>query len=169
MSRRERGASLLIPVLLIVTVGAFAVVVAAGQSGADIDGTNAQADSTEALFLAETGIERATRRFLAGSACSAAGLSENLANLATIGIAAGRTITITAGANSDNDFAGVALPATQCRIEATGRVTASNVSRSETPGAGVLERRPTMNCSPQRVDALTPCTAQAIKLPLVER
>jgi len=130
MSRRERGASLLIPVLLIVTVGAFAVVVAAGQSGADIDGTNAQADSTEALFLAETGIERATRRFLAGSACSAAGLSENLANLATIGIAAGRTITITAGANSDNDFAGVALPATQCRIEATGRVTASNVSRT---------------------------------------
>jgi hypothetical protein len=130
MSRRERGASLLIPVLLIVTVGAFAVIVAAAQSGADIDGTNAQADSTEALFLAETGVERATRRFLAGSACSAAGLSENLANLATIGIASGRTITITAGANSDNDFAGVTLPATQCRIEATGRVTGSNVSRT---------------------------------------
>jgi len=130
MSRRERGASLLIPVLLVITVGAFAVVVAAGQSGADIQGTNAQADSTEALFLAETGVERATRRFLAGSACSAAGLSENLANLATIGIASGRTIAITAGTNSDLDFAGAALPATQCRIQVTGRVTASDVSRT---------------------------------------
>lgn len=130
MSRRERGASLLIPVLLVVTVGAFAVVVAAGQSGADIQGTNAQADSTEALFLAETGVERATRRFLAGSACTSLGLSENLANLATIGIGSGRTIAITAGANSDIDFAGVALPATQCRIQATGRVTASDVSRT---------------------------------------
>jgi hypothetical protein len=130
MSRRQRGASLLIPVVLIVTAGAFAVIVAAGQSGADIEGTNAQAEGTEALFLAETGIERATRRFLAGSACSAAGLSENLANLATIGIAAGRTITISAGANSNRDFGGVLLPATQCRIQATGRVTASNVSRT---------------------------------------
>jgi hypothetical protein len=130
MSRRQRGASLLIPVVLIVTVGAFAVIVAAGQSGADIEGTNVQADSTEALFLAETGIERATRRFLAAGVCSAAGLSENLANLATIGIAAGRTITIAAGTASDQDFSGAALPATQCRIQATGTVTASNVSRT---------------------------------------
>jgi hypothetical protein len=129
MKRRERGASLLIPVVLIVvTAGAFAVVVAAGQSGADMDGTNAQADSAEALFLAETGIERATRNFLAGSAC--AGLSENLTNLATIGIASGRTITITAGANSNRDFSNVLLPATQCRIQVTGQVTASNVSRT---------------------------------------
>jgi hypothetical protein len=130
MSRRQRGASLLIPVLLIVTAGAFAVIVAASQSGGDIQGTESQADATEALFLAETGVERATRRFLAGSACSAAGLSENLANLATIGIAAGRTITITAGANSISDFGGVPLPATQCRIQVTGTVTASNVSRT---------------------------------------
>jgi hypothetical protein len=128
--RRERGASLLIPVVLVITAGAFAVIVAAGQSGADIHGTNAQADSAEALFLAETGIERATRRFLAAGVCSAAGLSENLANLATIGIASGRTIAITAGASSDQDFSGAALPATQCRIQATGTVTGSNVSRT---------------------------------------
>jgi hypothetical protein len=130
MSCRQRGASLLVPVLLIVTAGAFAVIVAAGQSGGDIHGTDAQAEATEALFLAETGLQRATRRFLAGSACSAAGLSENLANLATIGIASGRAITITAGANSVRDFGGVLLPATQCRIQVTGQVTASNVSRT---------------------------------------
>jgi len=130
MIARQRGAGLLIPVLLVVTVAAFAVIVAASQSGADIQGTDAQADSTEALFLAETGVERAVRRFLAGSACSAAGLGENLANLATIGVAAGRTITISAGASSGVDFAGAALPATQCRIQVTGQVTASGVSRS---------------------------------------
>jgi len=130
MRLRERGASLLIPVLLVITVGAFAVVVAATQSGSDIQGTEAQADSTEALFLAETGIERATRRFLGGSACNAGGLGENLANLATIGIASGRSIVITAGPASVNDFSGAALPATQCRIQSTGRVTASNISRT---------------------------------------
>lgn len=130
MRARQGGASLLIPVLLLLTVGAFAVVVAVSQSGADIHGTDAQSDATEALFLAETGIERAARRFLAGSACSNAGLSENLANLTTIGFAASRTITITAGANSVQNFAGAALPATQCRIQVTGRNTASNVSRT---------------------------------------
>jgi hypothetical protein len=130
MTRRQRGASLLIPVLVIVTAGAFAVIVAASQSGGDIHGSDAQADSTEALFLAETGLERAARRFLAGSACSAAGLGENLANLATIGIAAGRSITISAGAASVQDFSGAALPATQCRIQVTGTVSASNVSRT---------------------------------------
>lgn len=130
MRKRQRGASLLIPVLLVVTVGAFAVVVAVSQSGADIQGTDAQADAIEALFLAESGVERAARRFLAGSACSNAGLSENLANLTTIGFAANRTIAISAGANSVQDFAGAALPATQCRIQVTGRNTASNVSRT---------------------------------------
>jgi hypothetical protein len=130
MNAHQRGASLLIPVLLLVTVGAFAVVVAVSQSGADIHGTDAQADATEALFLAESGIERAARRFLAGSACSNAGLSENLANLATIGFGANRTITITAGASSGQDFAGAALPATQCRIQVTGQNTTSNVVRT---------------------------------------
>jgi len=130
MSRRQRGASLLIPVLVLITAGAFAVIVAASQSGGDIHGTDAQADATEALFLAETGLERATRRFLAGALCSAAGLNENLASLASIGIASGRSITISAGADSDLDFNANPLPATQCRIQVTGLVAASNVSRT---------------------------------------
>ena len=130
MRVRERGASLLIPVLVLVTAGAFAVIVAASQSGGDMQGTDAQADSVEALFLAETGVERATRRFLAAGVCSSAGLSETLNNLATIGIASGRTIAISAGANSNRDFNNNLLPATQCRIQVTGTVTASNVSRT---------------------------------------
>jgi hypothetical protein len=130
MNRSQRGASLLIPVLLVITIGAFAVIVAATQSGADIQGTDAQAESSEALFLAETGVERAVRRFVAGSACSNVGLSEAIANLTTIGVTGGRTITITAGPNSVQDFAGAALPATQCRIQVTGLITATNVSRT---------------------------------------
>jgi hypothetical protein len=130
MSARQRGASLLIPVLLVITAGAFAVIVAASQSGGDIQGADAQADSIEALFLAETGIERAARRFLAGSPCSAAGLGENLADLTSIGIASGRTITISAGANSSLDFSGAALAAAQCRIEVRAQVTGSNVART---------------------------------------
>lgn len=130
MSRRQRGASLLIPALLILTVGAFAVIVAATQAGADIQGTDAQADASEALFLAETGVERAARRFLAGAACSAAGLGENIADLSTIGLASGRAITISAGASSGNDFAGAALAATQCRIQVTAQIAASNVART---------------------------------------
>ena len=125
---RERGASLLIPVILILTAGAFAVVVAASQSGGDIEGSEAQADSMEALFLAETGVERATRRFLAGVACNA--LGETLSNLAEIGIPSGRSITISAGPNSATDFSGAVLPATQCRIQAAGAVSRNNVSRS---------------------------------------
>jgi hypothetical protein len=130
MKACERGASLLIPVLLVITVGAFAVIMAASQSGSDIQGTDANADSIEALFLAETGIERAIRRYMAGGACTAAGLSENITDLSTIGITSGRTITITAGPNSGTDFNAVALAATQCRIQVTALVAGYNVSRT---------------------------------------
>lgn len=129
--KAERGASLLIPVMVVITVGAFAVIVAATQSGGDIQGSDAQADSVEALLLAETGVERAVRRFLGGAACSNAGLSENLTDLTSIGLGtAGRTISVTAGANSDLDFGGAALPATQCRIQASGQIAASSVTRT---------------------------------------
>lgn len=129
MKIRQRGASLLIPVLIIVTAGAFAVIVAARQSGGDIFGTEAQADSTEALFLAETGIERATRRFFTGTACNA--LSENVTNLTTIGYPGqGRSIAIGAGANSGQDFGGVALPATRCRIQVAAQIAGSSATRT---------------------------------------
>jgi hypothetical protein len=130
MRARQRGASLLVPVLLLITVGAFAVIVAGNQSGSDIQGSEANADSIEALFVAETGIERAIRRFMAGSACSAAGLSESITDLSTIGIASGRTLTISAGPNSGTDFNAVALAATQCRIQVTALVAGNNVSRT---------------------------------------
>ena len=130
MKSRQRGAGLLIAVMLIVTVAAFAVIVAASQSGSDIQANDAHADSVEALFLAEAGVERALKRYATGvAACGALG-PETITDLTQLGITnpLGRTITILAGLTTD--FSGTALPATQCRIQVTGTVTASNVART---------------------------------------
>lgn len=128
MRMRQRGVGLLIPVLLVVTVAAFAVIVAASQSAGDIHGSDANADAQQALFVAETGLERALKRFATGTACDGA-LAETITDLGTIGL--GTTayrITIAAGLTTD--LAGAALPATQCRVPVTGTVIASNITRT---------------------------------------
>ena len=56
MTIRQRGAGMLVVVLLVLTVAAFAVIVAASQSGGDVYGSDANADGMQALFLAESGI-----------------------------------------------------------------------------------------------------------------
>lgn len=128
MRTRQQGAGLLIPVLLVITVAAFAVIVAASQSAGDIQGSDANADGQQALLIAETGIERALKRFAAGTACGGA-LAETIDDLSTIGLGT-TTHRITIGAALTSDFAGTALPATQCRVPVTGTVLASNVSRT---------------------------------------
>lgn len=127
MRRKQRGASLLIPVLLVITVVAFAVVVAAAQSGGDVQGSSAVADGVEALLLAETGVERAMKRFAQGTACAA--LGETLGDLSSLGLA-GRSITVSVGADSDLDFDLAALGPAQCRIEVRAEVAASKVART---------------------------------------
>jgi hypothetical protein len=127
MRRSQRGASLLIPVLLVITVVAFAVVLAASQSGGDVQGSSAVADSVEALLLAETGVERAMKRFATGTACGA--LGETLIDLSSLGLA-GRSIAVSVGASSNLDFDLAALGPAQCRIEVRAEVAASRVSRT---------------------------------------
>lgn len=135
---RQRGAGLLMAVLLVVTVAAFAVLVAASQSGGDIQGSDANADGLQALFLAETGIERQLKRFATGTACASLGddpatipveATHTIADLATIFLGnTAYTITLVNGLTTD--FAGATLPATQCRVAATARVIANNVTRT---------------------------------------
>jgi hypothetical protein len=127
MRSREWGASLLIPVLVLITGGAFGVIIAARGSGGDVQSTQAQAESLEALLLAESGLERAIKRFAAGTACNA--LGETISDLSALGVT-GRTITI--GNGLGTDFSSVALPSTttQCRIPVTGKVNASKVTRT---------------------------------------
>jgi hypothetical protein len=128
MRAAQRGAGLLIGVLLLVTVAAFGAIVAASQSAGDIQGTDAQADSVQALYLAETGLERALKNFAVGTACGAA-LSQVITDLSTIGLGTA-DYTITIGAGLTTDFSGATLPATRCRIPVTATVNASNVSRT---------------------------------------
>jgi hypothetical protein len=128
MRARQRGVGLLIPVVLVITVAAFAVIVAASQSGADIQGSDANADSLQAMFIAESGIERALKRFATGTACGGA-LTEAITDLSSIGLGT-TAYRINIGAGLATDFAGTALPATQCRVPITGTVLASNVARN---------------------------------------
>ena len=128
MKLRQRGAAMLVVVLLVLTVAAFAVIVAASQSGGDIHGSDANADGMQALFLAESGIERALKRFATGTACGA-GLSETITDLSTIGLGT-TSHRIVIGTGETTDFAGVALPATQCRVPVTGTVLSGNISRT---------------------------------------
>jgi hypothetical protein len=138
MRTRQQGAGLLIPVLLVITVAAFAVVVAASQSGTDIQASDANADSLQAMFVAETGIERQLKRFAAGTACTALGdnpgtvpveATHTITDLSTIGLGTtAYSITLVNGLATD--FAGAPLPATQCRVPVTGTVIASNVTRT---------------------------------------
>jgi hypothetical protein len=130
MRSRERGVGLLIPVLLVVTVAAFAVIVAASQSGGDIRDTDANADSIQALYLAETGIERALKRYATGTACGAA-LAQTINDLGTIGLGAtAYRIEIFAGLTTDFSSVPLVSSQTQCRVRVTGTVLASNVSRT---------------------------------------
>jgi hypothetical protein len=123
---RQQGAGLLIAALLVVTIAAFAAIVAASQSGGDIQGSNAQSHSVEALLLAESGLERAIKRFATGTAC--ASLGETITDLSTIGLT-GRTITVSNGLATD--FSGAPLPAfTQCRVPVSARIDATNVART---------------------------------------
>lgn len=125
MRSRQRGAGLLVAVILIVTVAAFAVLVAASQTGGDVQGNDAQADGVQALYLAETGVERALKRFATGTACN---LLAEVINDASSLQTTGARITIAAGLATD--FSGAALPATQCRVPVTGTILASNVART---------------------------------------
>lgn len=130
---------MLIAVLLVLTVAAFAVLVAASQSGGDIQATDANADSLQALYLAETGVERQLKRFATGTDCDALGddpatgpveATHTVTDLSTIGLGTtAYSITLSDGVTTD--FAGAALaPNTQCRIAVTARVIASNATRT---------------------------------------
>jgi len=126
MSVRQRGMGLVITVMLILVVAIVAVLVATSFSSSSVRDTGALADSTEALYLAETGIERAIKRFATGTPCDA-----TLQDASPTELIAGSGKTFQVTKASPNDFSGVALvpSQTQCRIEAEGRFGSSNVSR----------------------------------------
>lgn len=77
MSRAaERGFVTAMLVLLIVVMLLFAFVTLFTTTSSNITDTRARGDATEALPLAESGIEREAARFASGTACDAAALAE---------------------------------------------------------------------------------------------
>jgi type II secretory pathway pseudopilin PulG len=112
---RQGGAALLITVMIVIGIAAFGAIVAGSISSSDITDSHYQGAAVEALYAAESGMERAMREYGSGvTACDA------LAGTHTL--AAGRTFTISNGLATD--FSGVALPNpnSQCRIRVAGTV-----------------------------------------------
>ncbi|MHB8347590.1 MAG: hypothetical protein ACYDHM_10485, partial [Acidiferrobacterales bacterium] len=110
---RERGAATLMAVLFLLIVIAFAVLVATSMSGSDITDTSLEQSGVSALLLAESGVERAAARYVAGTAC---------ANLAVDGPYALGQGSFTINAAYTTDFSGANLPAGECRVQVQGTV-----------------------------------------------
>lgn len=122
----QRGIGLLLTVLLILAVAAFAVLVATSFSGSSVRDTAAQNDSTEAVYLAETAIERALKLFAAGTPCGA-GLTDAVPVELVAG--SGKTFQITKAVTTDFNSVALVPILTQCRVESEGKIGATNVSR----------------------------------------
>jgi hypothetical protein len=120
--RRERGAALLIAVLIIFSIAVFGAIITSSMSASDITDTAAQGAAIEAHFAAETGIERALKQLASGAAACGA-----LGSGGPIGVVSGRTFTTT---DFTTGFDGTALPPGQCRVQVVGTVTGTNVSRT---------------------------------------
>jgi hypothetical protein len=119
----QRGATLLIAVMLVFAVAVFGVIVTGSMSSSDVTDTAHQGASVEALYAAETGMERALKQYTSGVVTSAActGLGGT-----DIPVAPGRTFTTT---NSTKGFSGADLPQSQCRVQVIGTVAGTNASR----------------------------------------
>jgi hypothetical protein len=118
---KAQGVATLLAVMLLIVVAAFGLVLALAQSASNQTDATLQDDSVAALFLAESGLERAIRRLVSGAAACDATLAEGP-------IALGRgDFTIAAGSNQD--FNGAPLPPGRCRVTVSGRVAPSGAAR----------------------------------------
>jgi hypothetical protein len=138
--KRQRGALLIIAVVLIVVIG-FLVSVVTSLSVGQVDADQDYARSTEALYLAESGLERGIYQWLqnpgtyTGEGPTALGSG---------------TFTVTV---STTDATGAALPSNQRRIDGVGQVAAAGGSVARTTqaivqlgnGAGFTEPFPDIN------------------------
>jgi len=120
---RQRGAALLITVMLIIAVAAIAVTVAGSMAGADIIDSGVQGKSVDSLYAAESGVERALKQFASGAAaCAALGTGGDITAFTS------RTFNTTAKGSTDFDGATL-LPDSKCRVEVSGTVAGSGIPR----------------------------------------
>lgn len=116
----QRGVAALMAVLFLLFMLSVVLVIAHQMAATDVYDSGAQNNSVEALFLAESGVERAAWRFANGVACNALGEPT---------ILHGRG-QFTIGNGLGTDFGGAALAANRCRVPVTGEIAgAIRVSR----------------------------------------
>ena len=126
--RQQRGAAALITVLFLLIVVAFAVLVSLTMSGSDVSDSASQHNSVQALFLAESAIERASGRAAAGIAC--ASLAPD-----TTAFAAGSSTVVAATVVGAN-----------CKLRVTGTVAGNTrtVDAVLTPAGGAITADPSV-------------------------
>lgn len=122
--RQQRGAAGLMAALFLILVVSLLGQVTLRLASTSVNDSLLTHDGMAALFLAETGLERAAAQLADGTVTCGAGLAGNWT-------LAGGTVSIAnIGAGFNTDFAGVALPAGQCRVRATGNTGLFSAQRS---------------------------------------
>lgn len=121
MLRAQGGMASVATVMLLLLILLASVTTAVLLSASDASDSALQSDGVEALFLAESGVERAAKLFQATSLCTNAALQVGTS------IPFGRGSFATVAALS-TDFSGVALGSKRCRVQVTGSI--GSVSRT---------------------------------------
>lgn len=117
---RQTGAATLIGAIFLFAVVALVVAFVALMAGSDVRDSELLDENVEALLIAESGLENATGRLVAGTPCN-----PNLALTRNLGRG---SFTIAAGQTTD--FSGAALPAGRCRVQVTGFVPLGGATRT---------------------------------------
>jgi hypothetical protein len=124
VANKQSGAVTILGVLLLAMVVMLVVVMSIQISVTGVNDTLNQNDSVAALFLAESGIERASWNFGNSGLCDSA-LAEGPVSMGT-----GSFTIDDLGAGFTTDFSGAALSTEQCRVQVTAMVNGSNTTRT---------------------------------------
>jgi hypothetical protein len=114
--RRQRGASMLVATVFLLLIVALFGGIGLRLASTDITDTAVQNDGVEALFLAESGLERALQRLNAGIPCTAAGLGSD--GLQTLG-------------RGDFQILSAITVGPLCRVQVRGRVLLGGAMRAQ--------------------------------------
>ncbi len=115
---RQRGIVSIIAALALLVMVGLALRIGLSMSGSSVIDSAAQNDSVEALFLAESAVERASRLFAAGGACTAAGLE------------AGTDFNFGRGRFRVLDTPAPTLVSGNCRFQVRGEIIPTGQSRT---------------------------------------
>jgi Tfp pilus assembly protein PilX len=122
---RERGIVGMVALMFIVIVVFFAMTEAARISSSNLIDSARQSDSVDALFLAESAIERVGYLFVNDSTHTCSDAAIGTGTDYTLGRGVFRVVqTFT------TDYSGATLPTTMCRVRVQGEITGTGIKRT---------------------------------------